>query len=142
MNKILIPKKIVSFLCVAAFLSGCSKPEGVSEIIYSAYNELAPPKILYSCTINHIYEYEIVDEAATKKKWNECKSEAFKTIDKVREVRKLCAGVKVSTIETKTETATVVNYVASKSALSNYNKIFLDAKADCSGNFKLIEGEH
>jgi hypothetical protein len=129
---------IVSFLvCATAFLAGCSKPEGVPESLYSSYEELAPPKILYSCTTTHTYKYE--DEAATKIKWNECKTEAFKTIEKVREVRKHCAGVKVYKTETQTETE--VGYRASKSALTNYNRLLLDARNDCGDGFKLIESE-
>lgn len=103
-------------------LSACGNPGGISDTAYAKYKELGAPKILYSCTEEgsldaHVAEcLNIQDVNVLLACSEEAKSRANKPIVNV-------------------------GYTAGVGIAATYNKILGEAKNDCRGEFKILDGQ-
>lgn len=134
-----IPKRL-PLLTVFVVLLGCENPEGISDDFYSEYKQLSSPKLLYSCKATvrtlKVAVKECVQEAV------DGHPEPGEDIDeyqkKMKEQLRRCGdGEDIYDYNDVEDVA----YSASQSALSNFNKLLVDAKDECEGEFKILESE-
>jgi hypothetical protein len=114
-------KEIV--LLAAFVVGGCGNPGGISDAEYASFKELAAPKILYSCTHKR-------DEFKAKLACYEASLSAGNAFDKC-----------VAKYHDDNPPEVDVAYIAGTGIASNYNKILIKAKGDCSGELKILEGK-
>jgi len=110
-------KHVLSYLAVLS-LAACGNPGGISDSEYAAFKELGAPKLLYSC--------------------------ATKDTDLEARASFQCGGDRKSScykdyIASNSEGS--VSSVAGVGAAVTYNKLLADAKAGCSGNFKVLDSK-
>jgi len=109
----------------ALVLSACGKPDGISDADYAKYKEFGAPKILYSCKREGAYsvDFNAVSKCAQIKD------------DHVKQAQCL-----EKTSQTGKPTTTV-GYAAGVGVEATYNKLIDDAKSECDGEFKVLDGK-
>lgn len=117
-------KHVIS--CLSALsLAACGNPGGISDSDYAKYKELGAPKILYSCNRGQAL-------AADPKEILEClkmKDDPAKELACVEKAKR------------DPKPIIDVGYVAGIGSAVTYNKLLSDAKAECSGEFKVLDSK-
>ena len=109
--------KNITIISLVLCLASCGNPGNMSNEEYKEYKELGAPKILYSCT----KEYP----------WFAMCIESGIAIVECMESDQLDEQIKY----------TDVGYSAGIGVYSTYNKLLSDAKENCEGEFKILEGK-
>ncbi len=124
-------KNIVLIVLPTILLAGCGNPGDVSDDFYLKYKELGAPKLLYSCTTTMQWNLTGEGRAALGVCLDMKGIASDEQIDCLLEVDK--KNVPVDDIQ--------VGYAAGIGIASTYNKLLSDAKAKCTGEFKILESQ-
>ena len=117
--------KVPLLVAITVMLSGCGNPGDISDAEYAKYKELAAPKILYACHLNF--------KDISPKKLATCEQE-YKA-DPKRHLE--CVNKVVDTAERVKR----FGYAAGIGFAVTYNSLLADAKAECSGELKVLKSK-
>lgn len=122
--------KRLGICATALLLAACDNPGGIADSEYAKYKELGAPKILYSCNEGKKTlgaDPKIVDECLRI------------TDDSLEGLDKQLACMKRAKREIKP--IIDIGYAAGVGAAVTYNKLLSDAKAECKGEFKVLDSK-
>jgi hypothetical protein len=112
---------VLTATVIIIVLVACGNPGGIDDAAYAKYKELGAPKILYSCD-------EVLDNISITATISDCISNTDS---------KSCIEDGKKNPKHRID----VGYVAGIGAAVTYNKLLNDAKAECHGDFKVLDSK-